>query len=263
MFFVLSKTIALLLLPSNLLILAAAVGLLLLLTRWRRLGARLAGASVTLLLLIAFLPVGAWLIAPLERRFPPWTPAEGAPDGIIVLGGAISPIVSQSYGRPVVSIDGGRIIAAATLARAYPKARIVYAGGDARLGASGLPEGRFAEPLLARLGVASDRILIDSKSRNTAENAVYTKELAKPKPGERWLLVTSAFHMPRAIGCFRKVGFPVEAYPVNWRVPRRLKFGINNRFGEGLSDVDFAAHEWAGLLAYRLTGRTDALLPAP
>ena len=105
----------------------------------------------------------------------------------------------------------------AALARSFPQARIVYSGGDASLLGNQPDEAQFALPLLESFGVARARIALERRSRNTYQNAAFSKELVKPKPGERWLLVTSAHHMPRAVGCFRRVGFDVEAYPVDWR----------------------------------------------
>ena len=144
----------------------------------------------------------------------------------------------------------------AKLARAYPGARIVYSGGDASLLGNRLPEANFVTPLLDRLGIPRERVILESRSRNTAENATFTKELVKPKPGERWLLVTSAQHMPRAIGCFRRVGFPIEAYPVGWRTGRTRIWWCLMLFGDALARFDSAAYEWIGLFVYWITGRT-------
>ena len=263
MFFILSKTAAFLLLPSNILIVCGLAGVVLLLTRWRRLGAWLAALSLVATALASFLPVGAYLLWVLESRFPPWDAGKGAHDGVIVLGGAISPVTSLAYGTPMVNADAGRIIAMAKLARAYPNARIVYSAGDASLMANGIAEARFVAPLLDSVGVPRERVMLEARSRNTAENATLTKEMVKPKPGERWLLVTSAFHMPRAIGCFRKAGFAFEAYPANWRTLPKWRFAIGREMSSGLAGLDLAAHEWLGLIAYRLTAKTDALLPAP
>jgi uncharacterized SAM-binding protein YcdF (DUF218 family) len=149
------------------------------------------------------------------------------------------------------------------LARAYPRARIVYSGGDASLMGSEAPEADFIHPLLDSFGIPRDRVLLETRSRNTAENAVFTKELVEPKPTERWLIVTSALHMPRAIGCFRKAGFAVEAYPVGWRTTQLFDSLGQRTLSEGLKQLDVAANEWIGLVAYRLTGRTSALFPAP
>ncbi len=263
MFFVLSKTITFLLLPSNLLIVCGLAGVVLLMTRWRRLGVWLAGASLVVMALVAFLPVGALLLSTLESRFPRWDVSQGAPDGIIVLGGAINPRASAAYDMPMVNGDAGRLVAMAKLARAFPNARIVYTAGDASLFADGVAEATFVHPLLDSLGVSRDRVMLETRSRNTVENALFTKEMVQPKPGERWLLVTSAFHMPRAIGVFRHVGFAVDAYPSNWRTLPGGKFEMTQQLSAGLGAFDLAVHEWLGLIVYRITGKTDALLPAP
>ena len=262
MFFIFSKTVAFLLLPSNFLILLGLAGLLLLATRYARAGRRLLVTSLVLLALAGFAPIGVTLAHLLESRFPPWDASRGAPDGIIVLGGAILPRLSQDYGTPAISADAARIIAIGKLARDYPNARIVYSGGDASL-LGNEPEGNFLYPLLDSLGVPRTRVALELRSRNSEENAVFTKELVQPKPGERWLLVTSAQHMPRAIGCFRRVGFAVEAYPVAWHTRREPRLAPMEIISSGLGRLDNAVHEWIGLLAYWATDRTSELLPGP
>jgi uncharacterized SAM-binding protein YcdF (DUF218 family) len=263
MFFILSKTVAFFLLPSNFLFAIGVVGLVLLLTRWRRTGTRLMAASLILLALAGFLPLGAVLDHVLENRFPPWDPARGAPDGIIVLGGAISPALSRAYGAVQLSGSAERVVVIAKLAREYPNARIVYSGGDASLLGNQGREADYLYPLLDTFGVPRQRVLLENRSRNTYENAIFTKQLVKPKPGEHWLLVTSAQHMPRAVGCFRRAGFPVEAYPVDWHSPPRLHLTLGTRLMGGLGRLDSAVHEWLGLIAYRISGRTTALFPGP
>ena len=263
MFFILSKTVAFLLLPSNFLIVFGLAGVVLMATRWRRTGARVTVASIILLAAAGFLPVGNLLLHALESRFPPWDASRGAPDGIIILGGAISSRLSHDRGESIVSGDSGRIIAMGKLARAYPDARIVYSGGDGSLFGNQPAEADFVAPLLEGFGVRRERAISESRSRNTAENAAFTKDLVKPKPGERWLLVTSAQHMARAVGCFRAVDFPVEAHPVGWRTSRQWDLTMPSTFADGLGQLDSAAYEWLGLLAYWLTGRTSEFLPSP
>ena len=202
----------------------------------------------------------------LETRFPPWNPARGAPDGIIVLGAAIDPELSQAWGTPQLTGRAERVTVVAELARAYPKARIVYSSGNAALFPEAPPEAPYVLPLWESFGIARDRVTLETRSRNTSENAVFSKALVKPRPGERWLLVTSALHMPRAIGCFRRAGFPVEAYPVDWTTfPRLSLYRLLPSFeaSRGLRELDNATHEWIGLLAYWLSGRTSSLLPGP
>lgn len=263
MFFFLSKTVAFLFLPSNFLILLGLVGVALMATRRRRVGACVAAASLVLLAAAGFLPVGSLLIHALESRFPPWDADHGAPDGIIVLGGAIGSELSREFGEPVVGGDGSRIFALAKLARAYPSARIVYSGGDSSLAGNQPPEANFVYPLLDNFGIPRSRVTLEMRSRNTAENAAFVKDLIKRNPGDRWLLVTSAQHMPRAIGCFRKVGFAVEAYPVGWRIGRTSETVWSRSLSNGLGRLDTAAREWLGLISYWVTGKTTELLPSP
>jgi len=263
MFFVLSKTVALLLVPSNLLLIVGFAGLLLLLTRFRRLGRRLALTSLVLCMLLGFLPVGSALTYLLENRFPAWDETRGPPDGIVVLGGAIDPTLSQARGQVALSGSAERVTIISKLVHDFPNARIVYTSGDASLLADQPAEADYLQPLLDTFGVPRGRVLLENKSRNTAENATLTRDLVQPKPGERWLLVTSAAHMPRAMGCFRKAGFSVEAYPVDWHTLPRWRFGMNASPVAGLRSVDAAAHEWEGLLFYWLSGRTSALFPRP
>jgi uncharacterized SAM-binding protein YcdF (DUF218 family) len=263
MFFILSKTVAFLLLPSNLLLLFAFAGALLLATRWKRAGLRMLIGAVVLFGIVGLLPVGAVLVHALESRFPQWNAARGAPDGIVVLGSDISSTLSKAFGEPVFEGSGSRVLAMAKLARAYPNARIVYSGGDGSLFSDRAPETDFVYPVLDALGIARERVQLETRSRNTAENATFTKALSNPKPDERWLLVTSARHMPRAIGCFRKADFHVEAYPVGWWVTDALELQWRRGLAEGLRRLDAAAYEWIGLFAYRLTGRTTELFPSP
>ncbi len=263
MFFILSKTVALLLVPSNLLLLLGLIGLALLFTRFRRAGKRLAVTVLVLFLAIGFLPVGGLLAHVLENRFPPWDPARGPPDGVVVLGGVIDPLLSRARGEIALSGAVERITALVKLARAYPQARIVFSSGDAGLIRKYGAEANYLLPLLDLFGVPRERVMLERRSRNTYENALYSKALVKPKPGERWLLVTSAQHMPRAIGCFRRVGFPVEAYPVDWHTLPRWRFAIGDNFARGLWSTDAFVREWEGLFVYWVTGRTSSLFPGP
>ena len=264
MFFVLSKTAGFFALPSNLFMSIGIAGLVLLCTRFVRLASWLVVTSLVLFAIVGISPLGYALLLPLEQRFPPWDPSRGPPDGIVVLGGSILPDVSAARG--VVKLDDAaeRITATVELARRYPNARIIFSGGSAALMFDQLPEAPFAVKELEALGVARERITAEEQSRNTVENAVFSRLIANPKPGERWLLVTSAFHMPRAMGVFRAAGFPVEAYAVDWRARGPVDLlKLSSSLSEGLTRTDTAVHEWVGLVAYRLTGRTNELFPAP
>jgi uncharacterized SAM-binding protein YcdF (DUF218 family) len=263
MFFPLSKILGFFALPSNLVIAAGLLGVVLLMTRFKRTGRALVVASLVLLAIIGLSPLGNALIIPLEDRFPAWK-GGGDVAGVVVLGGAITSDVSAARDEVAVNESAERLIAAALLAKKYPKAKIIYSGGDAGLVREHGAEAPFALRLLRDLGVAPERLIAEARSRNTLENAVFSKELADPKPGERWLLVTSGYHMPRSIGVFREAGFDVEAYPVDFRTRGAVDLTLPfMSVGDGLRRTDTAMREWVGLLVYWLTGRTSELFPKP
>jgi len=264
MFFILSKVFGFFALPSNLLVAIGLLGLVLLLTRFTRLARWLVVTSLALLAFAGWSPLGNVLLLPLEQRFPAWDASRGPPDGIVVLGGAISPDVSAARGTVALDEAAERITVTAELARRYPNARIVFAGGGNAVIFEEGAEAGFAVRELEALGVARDRVTAEEQSRNTIENAVFSRLVADPKPGERWLLVTSAYHMPRAMAVFRAAGFAIEAYPVDWRT--RGPIDATHPFpslGDGLRRTDTAMREWIGLMVYRLTGKTKELFPGP
>jgi uncharacterized SAM-binding protein YcdF (DUF218 family) len=264
MFFVLSKVLGFFALPSNCLIAVGLVGLVLLCTRFTRLASWLIVSSLVLIALVGLSPLGNALMLPLEQRFPPWDETRGAPNGIVILGGSISPGVSAARGTVALDEAAERITVAAELARRYPNARLLFSGGSSAVIFDEGTEATFAVRQLQDLGVAPERIIAEDRSRNTIENAVFSRRLADPKPGERWLLVTSAYHMPRSMAAFRAAGFPVEPYPVDWRT-RGLVDALRPfaSLGDGLRRTDTAVREWVGLFAYRLAGKTAELFPGP
>src|ERR1700674_1684355 len=166
MFFVVSKVLGFLTWPSNLLMVLGLAGALLLATRFARAGLQCLLASLLLLAICGLSPLGNALMLPLEARFPPWDPARGAPDGIVVLGGAIDADLSASHGRAVYTRAADRVVEAAALARQYPNARIIYSGGSANLIDADAREADYAADIFERLGVARDRLTMERRSRN-------------------------------------------------------------------------------------------------
>jgi uncharacterized SAM-binding protein YcdF (DUF218 family) len=264
MFFVISKVLGFFAIPSNLVMSIGILGLVLLPTRFVRAGRWLAVTSLILLAILGLSPLGNMLILPLEERFPPWNAADGAPAGIIVLGGAISPDVSAARSEVALNESAERLTVAAELALRYPNARILFSGGSGALIFGEGPEAEFAARVFESFGIPRGRLLLEDRSRNTLENAILSKDLARPQPGERWLLVTSAYHMPRAIGIFREAGFDVEPYPVDWRTSGTADaLRPFPTVGDGLRRTDTAVREWVGLVVYWLMGMSSALFPAP
>lgn len=264
MFFILSKIGEFFVTPAHVGLIVAVFGVVLLFTRFAKIGRALAALGVVALLVLSFSPLGVLLVLPLENRFSPPPDDAPAPDGIIVLGGSVDEDVSAARGRTALNDAAERLTALVELARIYPRARLVFTGGSASLAGAAHTEAAAAERFFHEMGIEPGRIVYESRSRNTWENAVFTRDLVAPKPGERWLLVTSAFHMPRSMGIFRRIGFPVIAFPVDYRTSGGASEWTPRRNApESLRLVDIAAHEWVGLVVYRLTGKTDALFPAP
>lgn len=264
MFYYVSKIVWLFLTPSNALVALALIGLVLARTRWAVAGWRMTAASAVGLLIAGLSPLGNALMLPLEERFPAHVD-DGAPvAGVVVIGGTFDTEATNVHGQMALNETGERVIALGELARRYPAAKIIDAGGGSEFTPDTTPEATLMENTIAQLGLGAERVIYDRKSLNTFENARFAKELAAPKAGERWLLVTSAFHMPRAMGVFRGAGFAVTAYPVDYRTA-----GANSLLrpfafvGEGLRRTDIAAKEWVGLATYYAAGRTDELFPGP
>jgi uncharacterized SAM-binding protein YcdF (DUF218 family) len=265
-FFVVSKILWMIASPINLLLFGALAGVLLGYGRRARFGRALALTAILILLAAATLPVGMLLIAPLEDRFPVPPSDLPPPKGIIVLGGAIDDVTSAARGQTIFDEGGERITEAVILAKRYPESRVVYTGGTSSFvpGASST-EALRARELMTQMGVAPDRITIEDKSRNTDENARFTAAIVDPEPSQRWIIVTSAFHMPRAMGVFEKAGFQPIAYPVSFYTLGRWPDDLRLNFwpGRNMRIFELALHDWIGLAAYWASGRIDRLFPGP
>jgi len=269
MFFYIAKGLWFLLQPSTLIALVIGYGAILIWTGWARWGRRFVTFGAVLLLVAGLSPLGNALILPLENRFPRAdldTPPP--PTGFIVLGGGEDRLVGAARRVPALNEAAERLVEAAMLARRFPEARIAFSGGNSGILYRSGTEAEGAGSLLTALGVPEDRLILEDESRDTYENAQFLKQKLTSDgvlgPGKRWLLITSAYHMPRAIGAFRKAGFEIEAWPVDYRTRGEADLARPfDKVSEGLRRVDVASREWAGLLAYRLTGRSEALFPAP
>jgi uncharacterized SAM-binding protein YcdF (DUF218 family) len=263
-FFILSKVGWFFVTPSNLIILALMIGIALLF--WKRtakFGKRLAAGSAIAAVLVVLLPLGDWLVLSLERRFPAYQPcAEGTGKpiaGIILLGGAIS---SQEIHGTIREDVGGavdRIRKTAELAKDYPDAPVLVSGGQAFPRKGARSEAVATADFLVELGVDLQRMRLETVSRTTSENA---KFVAEQGAEGSWLLVTSAFHMPRSVGSFRKAGVDVIAAPTDWQVDDNRPLLTINAL-DRLGKLDLGVHEYLGLLAYWVTGRTSGPLPGP
>jgi uncharacterized SAM-binding protein YcdF (DUF218 family) len=261
--FDLSKIFWLILNPGNLFILFLFSGTVLLFTKFYRTGRLFVSASVVFALLVTIFPVGGRLIENLENRFPANVSIPPDIDGIIVLGGTINQYLTFARGQPALSEGGERLTEFVYLARRYPNAKLIFSGGSGALIDRELKEADAARMFFSRMGIAGDRIVYEGDSRNTYENAVFSRRIAgdTAKTG-RWVLVTSALHMPRAMGVFRGAGWNVLAYPVDYSTDGQGRFEIGFQPISALSQLNRAMREWIGLFAYRILGRTSTIAPS-
>jgi uncharacterized SAM-binding protein YcdF (DUF218 family) len=265
--YAISKLVWFLTQPSSLILIALLGGLLLATkTRFTYAGRRLAWFGIVGLLVGGLSPLANIAMLPLEERFPvpPLKSGNRAFTGIIVLGGAESGDVSVARGQLTLNEAAERVTEGARLAHLLPTARLIFTGGAAQFIFEGVPGADAVGGFWRSIGISGNRIALESKSLTTWDNAVLTHQLLKPTAGQRFLLVTSAHHMPRAMGAFRRAGLDVVAYPVDFRTvgtAHALRFF--DSVPSGLRRLDEAAREWAGLVAYRVSDRSAALFPAP
>jgi uncharacterized SAM-binding protein YcdF (DUF218 family) len=262
LFFWLSKLVWAVVAPEGLLVLLV-VGSWVLVARnaikWAR---RVLGFTSIALLVLAWLPVGEWVLYPLEERFAANPPLPKHVDGIIVLGGAEDAARSAAWDQAEVNDSADRFFASIALSRAYPQAKLVFTSGSGNPLDQKHTSADVARKLYAEQGLDVSRIVFEGESRNTAENVARSKSLVKPSTGEVWVMVTSAFHMPRSIGIFCQAGWPVIAYPVDHKALKGNLLRASASIVGNLGTLSLGIKEWLGLAAYYMTGRIGSAFPA-
>ena len=256
MFFA-GKVLALLTQPLGWVAVLLLIGLVLPKQR-QRLARGFTGMALLLLLLLGWLPLPDYGIRTLEARYPQ-LPAQadlGSYAGVVLLGGALeSGRIVQAHGSNSALNDGAeRMTAAIGLLRQNPHLRIVFTGGEGALLGSGPPESARTQALFQSMGVPDQAVQYESASRTTYENAVLSSRLPGIDKSQRWLLLTSAWHMPRAMGTFSKDGWNVTAYPVDFRTGSHTPW-TEYSLRDGVGRWQLLLHELLGTLSYRLAGR--------
>ncbi len=252
--------------PSSMLFACWLAGAALLWTPWFRLGRLLVAAAALSTLAIAMLPLGQWALRPLEDRFSPPVTLPSRVDGILVLGGVIDEYIIGKRGIPRSQTATGspRLDAFLELSRRYPMARHVFTGGSIELINGRDTEADIVRRIFARIGVDTTRIMFEDRSRNTFENARFSFQLIKPEPEQQWLLITSARHMPRAMGTFRNAGWRnLIAFPVDYATDHETQFQPQFSLGANLQYLSEAVREYIGLVVYYTLGRMGTLFPQP
>lgn len=245
--------------PLNWVLLLLTLGLLCL-PRRPRIGTGLCWAALSTLVLAGWQPLPDALLRRLEAQYP--TRQLAAPGaslepyaGIIVLGGALEPsYLWQDHGQVALNEAAERMTVPVALMQRYPHLRLLFTGGEGALFGEGLTEADRAKLFFDSMGVPAQRVLYESASRTTYENAVLSAKLPGVDPTQPWLLLTSASHMPRSMATFQKAGWNVTAYAVDYSTgaqPRWTDYSLNG----GASRWQMALHEILGWWAYKMTGR--------
>jgi len=263
MFFVVSKILWYTLNPFNIIVIILILGWALL-SRKPKIGKALLGGALILIFLCGLSPISTVLIRTLENRILP-RPVPNRIDGIIILAGGVD-MKSSRRGLIELVAESDRIIEGVILAKRHPEAKVIITGGTGSLGQSdALREADGLAKLARSLGIPRERIIVERNSRNTHEHAVEMAKLLKGKENEKWLLITSAGHMPRSFGCFRKVGLSPIPYPVDYKsevgIYDALSMSMFLPTPGNISRFSEALHEWMGLIVYRLMGYTDSVFP--
>ena len=253
--FVLAKLLAFVTQPLAWVMALLALGLLLL-QRWPRRAKPLLWAALALLVVQGWQPLPELLIRELENRHPP-LPATADLDsyaGLVVLGGALEPAyVWAGHGQPALNGRAERMTAPLPLLQNHPRLQLLFTGGDDELLAQALTEAQRARIFFASMGVAPQRLLFESAARTTYENAMFSAALPGVDKTRPWLLVTSAWHMPRALATFAKAGWNVTPCPVDYRTGVKTPW-TRYSLSDGADKWHLALHEYLGLLLYRVQG---------
>ena len=254
MFFPVSKVLWWLLAPSHALMWLAVTTSILLFMGRDRLGRRFGITTVVLFVAIGMCPLNIWLLRSLENRIPrPDFPAHV--DGILVLGGGLDTGILKSRGVPGPGHGEPRLVAAFELARRYPNARVIFSGGSGEIG-DALPEAQAAKYIFNQMGLAPSRLALENKSHNTWENILDAQRIARPRPGDVWVLATSAVHMSRAMEVAARLKWKMVPWPTDYLTERHGLSGFFD-YPHNLELTDLAVHEWIGLVAYQLNGKAS------
>jgi uncharacterized SAM-binding protein YcdF (DUF218 family) len=215
------------------------------------------GGALVVLLLTGWLPLPDTIIRHLENQYPEVALGQALSDfeGAIILGGSQETAdISQAHSHPQLNSSAERLTVAVSLAQRHPALKLVFTGGEGALVASGPTEAQRSKVFFDSMGIAANRVQYESTSRNTHENATLTRQLAGVDPHKRWLLITSAWHMPRSLATFQKQGWNVTAYPVDYRTADQTAW-TDYSMKQGAERWQLALHELVGIAAYRVTGR--------
>ena len=260
MSFYLSKILWLIVNPFNIFILITLFTMFLYFINSRRLSLIIYLINFIFIALISFLPIGSYLTYIIEKEFHTNTKIPERLDGILILGGATNPLLFKEFDQISLNGSAERLVESVMIIRKFEKAKVIFSGGSGIVNRSDLGHSQVAKLFYKKMGVDISKIFFEDKSRNTHENIIYSKKIAKPKKNENWLLITSAFHMKRALLIAEKNNWKFIPYAVDFKNIKEFKLTPNLNLLSNLNSFQSGLHEWLGLVSYYLMGRTEKFL---
>jgi len=260
MSFYLSKILWLVINPFNILILLQFIIIFFLYIKKNKLNYFLIPIFFTLLFCFGVLPLGKFLIYNLEKNYHNSFVFPDKVDGILILGGATNPFLSDEFNQINLNGSAERLIESITLINKYRYAKVIFSGGSGYINDPEMDHARIAKQFFIKMGINTNKIFFENQSRNTYENILFSKKIAKPKNEENWIVITSAFHMNRAIFIGEKIDWILKPYAVDFTQSKKLRFKPSLKILNNLNQIQKGSHEWIGLIAYYLMGRTSRIL---
>jgi uncharacterized SAM-binding protein YcdF (DUF218 family) len=221
----------------------------------KKCGKRLLILSCSGFAFFGIIPVGLWTLEHLENRFPKVETIPADVKGIILLGGTFDLWTMSARKEPAYNLTVGKLIRFVELARRYPQLQLVFTGTKI--------EAETTKKELLVLGINPDRVIFEANALDTKTNASNTATLIQPRPEEKWMLLTSVYHLPRSVGLFRKAGFNVIPFPTDYHTPGKYEplFCIGLKLN--LDAWHAGSREWLGMVANYLAGRSSEVFPGP
>ena len=205
------------------------------------------------------LPTGSYLLYLLEKNYHNKVNLPENVDGILILSGATNPFLTKEYDQISLNDSVERLTESIQLIKKYPKAKVFFAGGSGLAKYPDLSHSEVAKKFYESLDVNTKNIFFDKKSRNTYENIVFAKMKFNPNINEKWILVTSAFHLKRAISVGEKLGWEFVPYATDYKLPKKFRWKLSFNFFNNLGSLQHSSHEWVGIIAYYFMGRSSKI----
>lgn len=257
MTFYLSKVLWFMFSPFNLILISIVIGYFFNAINLKFLSKFFYIFSLSVFFISSAMPTGSYLNYMLEKNFHSPKNLPDTIDGILILAGATNPYLTKEHNQ--VNLNGAveRLTESISLIKDYPNAKIIFSGGSGSLKHPDLNHASVAKNFFKNMGIDSGKIYFENKSRNTYENILFAKKIANPKKSEKWLLVTSASHLNRSLGVAKKLEWTFIPYAVDFNKPKKFTWKFSFNLLSNLSEFQQASHEWIGLFAYYLMGRSE------